>query len=377
MTRMSELFSGILSLSLTASYVIVVLLFIRFSMKKFPKIYSYLLWSVVGIKLVFPFSWKRIILFFYKHLNGSLVSKEAMETMIPNVEIGNKVTEKIAVKLSPYYITMGMAIWLSGIVIFWAYTVFSIIKLKKSLKSAEEVEEGIYEKEGLPTAFVSGVVKPVIYLPKGLSAKEKKLVLIHERVHIRRKDPLIKMTAFLILSLHWFNPLVWLSFKLMTEDMELSCDERVLRELGGKAKKEYATSLLGCAVDSKMNLCNSLSFGNGNVKRRIEGVLRYKSPSAMKHFLSCLLFAFFVFGLLAVNKKEGEGRFFSELPMFEMVPKERMSYEKKIEEKDYVREKATNVKNGGIYEGKDVILYQGKERMMEISKKKGVEIKKK
>ena len=141
------------------------------------------------------------------------------------------------------------------------------------------IEKNIYEAKNLKTPFVLGLIRPKIYLPVGLNVKEEQdYILLHEQTHIHRKDHIIKILAFLILSIHWFNPLVWIAFMLMSTDMELSCDERVLKEMNEDIKKPYANSLLSLAAGRHIINGSPLAFGEGNVKGRIKNVLNYKKP---------------------------------------------------------------------------------------------------
>jgi len=167
------------------------------------------------------------------------------------------------------YLETGAYIWILGIIVLLSYSLVSVLILKKHLKSAQHVERNIYLAKNLKTPFVLGIIKPRIYLPVGLSENEKNYILIHEQTHIRRKDHIIKVMAFLILSVHWFNPLVWIAFMLMGTDMELSCDERVLKEINEDIKKPYASSLLSLAAHKHILNGNPLAFGEENVSHRI------------------------------------------------------------------------------------------------------------
>ncbi len=151
--------------------------------------------------------------------------------------------------------------------------------LKKRFKNALYLEENIYETDNLRTPLVLGILRPHIFIPDGLTPDEKGYIVQHEKTHIRRYDHIIKSLAFFALSIHCFNPLVWLAFIMMSSDMELSCDERVIKEIGGDIKKAYSLSLLSLATEAHILNCSPLAFGEGNVQGRIQNVLNYKKPA--------------------------------------------------------------------------------------------------
>lgn len=168
------------------------------------------------------------------------------------------------------------AVWLIGILVIAGYSSLSLWKVKRSIANASQVKENIYEKDGLTTPFVVGLFSPRIYLPTGLMGEEREYILAHERMHMKRLDHVVKLLAFLTLILHWMNPLVWLSFILLTKDMEMSCDEAVIRRIGMDIKKEYSVSLLNMATEKPCFAGTPIAFGEGNVKGRIKNILYYK-----------------------------------------------------------------------------------------------------
>ncbi len=282
---MGNLFSEILNMSYVSCYVIIFVIGVRLLLKRFPKIISYALWSVVAFRLIVPFSFESNFSVIPKKLDTSIVRYE----IVDNYEDGNEVIssnktnnsalvtteldETTQQSFSKFEITM--YIWGLGVILLVLYSCFSVIKLNKKLKSANLVENNIYELENLKTPFVMGVFKPLIYLPMNLDEEEKINIIKHEQIHIKRKDHIIKIFAFILLILHWFNPLVWISFVLMNTDMELSCDEKVIKELGGDIRKSYATSLVTLATEKHINSC-PIAFSEGNVEGRVKNVLNYK-----------------------------------------------------------------------------------------------------
>ena len=202
------------------------------------------------------------------------------------------------------YIEIGAYIWALGIIALFVYSLASILNLKRQLKSAQLIDQNIFEAKNLKTPFVLGLIRPKIYLPTGLNASESSYILLHEQTHIHRKDHIVKIFAFLILSIHWFNPLVWIAFKMMSMDMELSCDEQVLKEMNEDIKKPYANSLLSLATDKHILNGGPLAFGEGNVKGRIKNVLNYRKPSFWILAVSIVTVIFVGIGLVTNPKQD-------------------------------------------------------------------------
>lgn len=285
---MSELFLTILNMSLTASYVIIFVILIRLALQKAPKVISYALWAVVAFRLVIPFSFDSVFSLLpqaatpiphdiiYQHkpqINSGILSVNTIvNEVLPSPIIGDSVNPM------QIYIEIGAYIWMIGIITLLAYSLVSIFRLKKQLKNAQLIEQNIYVADNLKTPFVLGFINPKIYLPVGLGKEEWQYILLHEQTHIYRNDHITKIIAFIILTIHWFNPLVWIAFMLMSMDMELSCDERVLKEMNVDIKKSYANSLLILATGRRILTGSPLAFGEGNVKWRIKNVLNYKKP---------------------------------------------------------------------------------------------------
>lgn len=287
---MSELFLTVLNMSLTASYVILFVILIRLLLKKAPKVISYVLWGVVAFRLIVPFSFESIFSLMPRNTNTVPIPHDIIYQESPQINSGIEVVDSFVSELLPgpatgasvnplqIYVEIGACIWVLGIMILLIYSLVSVFQLTRQLKSAKLIEKNIFEAGNMKTPFVLGLIKPKIYLPVGLKAEERSYILLHEQIHIHRADHTIKILAFLILSVHWFNPLVWIAFMLMSTDMELSCDERVLREMNEEIKKPYANSLLSLATGSHILNGSPLAFGEGNVKGRIKNVLNYKKP---------------------------------------------------------------------------------------------------
>ncbi|NLO93924.1 MAG: DUF5301 domain-containing protein [Clostridiaceae bacterium] len=285
---MSELFLTVLNSSLTASYVILFVILVRLLLKKAPKIISYALWGVVAFRLIIPFSFESMFSLMPRNTNTVPIPHDIIYQQSPQINSGIEIVDSFVSQSLPaptvgasvnplqIYTEIAAYIWVIGIIALLVYSLVSILKLKRQLKYAQLIEQNIYESKNLRTPFVLGLVKPKIYLPVGLNATERNYILLHEHTHIQRKDHIIKIAAFLVLSIHWFNPLVWIAFMLMNTDMELSCDERVLKEMNEDIKKTYANSLLSLATERHILNGSPLAFGEGNVRGRIKNVLNYK-----------------------------------------------------------------------------------------------------
>lgn len=297
---MSEVFIKILNMSLAASYCIVAVMALRFLFRKQPKILSYLLWSIVLFRLVCPFSISGAYSLMrldtdiisqenimrwggaenendggVADVNGNMAQAEADEA---EAEKGLRADGYNAGEVFWIQKAVGAAawIWFGGVILLICYSAGKIISLKYSLKNAVYIAGNQYESEGVDTPFVFGFIRPRIYLPMHLQAEDKKYVLEHENIHIARKDYLVKAAAYTAVCIHWFNPLVWLAFALMEKDMEMSCDEAVLKKLGMDVKKEYSLSLLSLSTEKTMFRGNPLAFGEGKVKDRIRNILSYR-----------------------------------------------------------------------------------------------------
>ena len=303
-------------MSLTASYVILFVILVRLLLKKAPKVISYALWGVVAFRLIIPFSFKSTFSLIPRNMNTAPIPHDIIYQQSPKINSGLDAVDSLVNQSLPapaigasanplqIYTEIGAYIWVLGIIVLLVYSLVSVLLLKRKLKSAELIEQNIFEAKNLKTPFVLGLIRPKIYLPAGLSASEKSYILLHEQTHIHRKDHVVKIFAFFILSIHWFNPLVWVAFMLMSTDMELSCDERVLKEMNDDIKKPYASSLLSLAAGRHILNGSPLAFGEGNVKGRIKNVLNYKKPSFWIIVSALVVVAVVSMGLLINPKKQ-------------------------------------------------------------------------
>ncbi len=341
---MEQIFRTILHMNLTASVVIAVVLLLRLLLRRAPKIFSYLLWIAVMFRLICPvavestfglpsgkdsflqMAWeqmqdsKKADLQIQKTgqtsiQNGNLVSGVRDSQKQDGLQSGSGQKEIISAgksetagddSLSSVF-RVAEGIWLGGMAILFLSALISYYRLKKKLRAARWVEERIYEMNGLPGPFVAGLRNPCIYLPAGLNGAEREYILAHENVHIKRFDYVFKMVGFFLVIVHWINPLVWISYFCMTKDMEMSCDEAVLRNLGTGIKKDYSTSLLHMALPQSGARMTTPAFGEGNVKSRIKNVLHYKKVGAgILAGCVCLVLVATIF--LTTNRPESRDR---------------------------------------------------------------------
>lgn len=276
---MKIILDTLFEMSITASVVILAVLLVRLLMRRLPKIYSYLLWTIVGIRLCIPFSFESRLSIF--NLFNKVETDMQTTVSVP-------VTDTAAKASADPYKLIGV-IWLAGILVFTVYGIFTYYRLQHKLSVSFPMGDGVYCVEGLSSPFVMGFLNPKIYIPLGLDHEPESYVLLHERTHLKRGDHLIKLFAFALLCVHWFNPFVWVAFIFMSRDMEMSCDERVLGT--GNISTDYSTALLSFAQNNRFPSPGPLCFGEVSVKRRIKNILSWKKPAMFITVVSLILCA--------------------------------------------------------------------------------------
>lgn len=296
---LQDLFTVVLNMSITSSYVAIGVILVRMLLKKAPRIFSYLLWSVVLFRLLCPvsiqtnFSLLNLLNINFNNPSGSpeYVPMNIGYMHTPTVQSGIERLDLVVntvlpqatpvASVNPMQVWMGIlsAVWVAGMVVLLIYSVISYIKTKRNLRFATLVKDNIYESDQITTAFVCGLIYPKIYIPANIDQSDLPYILSHERTHIRRKDPLVKFISFLALIPHWFNPVMWLSFNIMSKDMEMSCDETVLRSMNQDIRRGYSNSLLSLSLKNRNPFtANPLAFGESHVKSRIKNIVNYKKP---------------------------------------------------------------------------------------------------
>lgn len=327
MSMLEKLFIGVLNMSLTAGIIIPFVMVLRLLLRRAPKIFSYALWAVVLFRLICPFSFSAAfsllgVLEAPKTAGGqiSYISVNEGEMTLPaavtpptaaavqgTADLQGGAPDKMpAANRVGTVLTAGAWIWLLGVLALLVYSVVSLAGLKRKLKSAEHEQDNIYTKENLETPFVCGIFLPKIYLPKAFAGEERAYILLHEQTHIRRGDHLVKAFFWLALCVHWFNPLVWAAFFLCGRDMEMSCDEAVIRKMGSGVKKEYSASLLNLATGRQIVGGVPLAFGEGDTGSRIQNVLRYKKPAIALLCAAAVITGVVGVALLANPSRRGE-----------------------------------------------------------------------
>lgn len=367
-TIMTEVFLKLIfEASVTAGIAAAAVMLVRIPLKKAPKRWSYMLWAVVFFRCLCPFSVESSMSLFNAVPEKSVISEsiedsaevpqaeqqaeeQDTENLTPLPSMGtfynqyggyeepryadysgyakfaeNDHTENIpepadtvptltaantgedgeqANSVSAY--TVLLTVWLAGAAVMAVYGAASYMRLKRKIRTAVKTEDGVYETDLIPTAFSAGFFPPKVYIPCGLSETEHRLIITHERVHIRRFDYITKLLAFIALAVHWFNPMIWAAFVLMTKDMELSCDEAVLKICGAEEKKDYSRALLRVSMKRSGLAVIPIAFGETGIKGRVKNVLGYKKPRAAATLLAgaLVISACAVLGTNAVNTDE-------------------------------------------------------------------------
>lgn len=312
---MQNIFTFVLNMSITSCYVILAVIIIRLFLIKAPKKYSYFLWSVVGFRLAIPVSFQSVFsLFSLAPFDVSTAQNNTAGTMdyIPvnidpnavstNVNVGMANVNTIIndalynasvnsdINITERFINIFSYIWIIGVASIILYGIISYCVMRRNLSNAVWQKYNIYESDKVSSPFILGLISPKIYIPFGLDEKTYSYVIQHEKCHISRGDNYVKAIAFVLAAVHWFNPLCWLAFYLMSKDMETSCDETVLSK-NKNIKKEYSEALLSFAVESRGHKISPLCFSENSIKSRIKNILSFKKPKmavSIAVFILCL-----------------------------------------------------------------------------------------
>ena len=305
-----DLFLKILNMSFSAAWLIFAVIFVRFLLKKSPKYISASLWGLVAFRLIFPWSIKSVVSLIpsAKPIPEDIVFSpspsvnsgfETVDNVI-NPIISQSLAPKIGESVNPVQIFLFVCsiIWLIGIAAIVIFSLISYISLSKKIKESVELSEGVYRCDGIDMPFIIGIIKPKIVLPSSLDPEQAKYVIAHEKAHLKRFDHLQKLLGYVLLTIHWFNPICWIAYKLFCVDIELACDEKVIKDFDTDDKKRYSKTLFELSVSRKTIYSYPLAFGEVAVKDRIKNILNYKKPTfwviTVSVLVAILLAVFFI-----------------------------------------------------------------------------------
>lgn len=289
---LDRLFTYVLDLTVPAGIVILFVMLLRLMLKGQKKIWSYALWLVVLLRLLIPagialpmgdlavpaFTSR------YTLSDAEITLPEVLEGMsqgTPTVSVEGTLggeAQTISCNWWELAVLYGKYLWLAGVIAVLLWAGVRYWRLKRKLREAVLLQDNVYVLDGITTPFVLGLVRPKIYLPSGLKEQEQEHILLHEQRHIRRDDHIFRVVAFLVLCLHWFNPLVWAAFMLSGRDMEMSCDEAVTRHMSGDERADYAQCLLRCTAGKAHIAGMPLAFSEGDTGNRIRNLANWKKP---------------------------------------------------------------------------------------------------
>lgn len=288
---MGELFLKTLNMSIAASWLILAVVLLRFALKKAPKWIAVLLWGIVALRLAVPFSFESALSLIpsAETFNAHNIQYETpvISSGIPAVNNAvNPILDETfapnpAGSVNPLYVWIFIVsvIWLIGIAAMLLYAVISYVRVRWSVAERAPYEENIFLCDQVKSPFILGLVRPKIYLPSNMDATSIEPVIAHETAHLARHDHWWKPMGFLILTVYWFNPLCWVAYVLLCRDIELACDEKVIRQMDLDEKKQYSTALLECNTQRRLVTICPLAFGEVGVKERVKNVLNYKKPA--------------------------------------------------------------------------------------------------
>ncbi len=287
---MADVFLEVFNISITASWIVLGVVVLRFLLKKAPKWINCILWAIVGFRLAFPFNIESAF--------SLIPSAKTIDTETyiarPNIQTGiNLIDERANAYLGSNYFegvsvpannldninTVLGYVWLTGIIVMLIYAVYSYFNLKRKVSTSLKFSENIYICDDVDNPFILGLIKPNIYLPSGLNDNTVNNVIRHEKSHIKRLDHIWKPIGFLLLAIYWFNPVLWIAYILLCRDIELACDEKAISDMPKEAVKKYSQALIDCSIKQRIIMACPLAFGEVGVRQRIKAMINYKKPA--------------------------------------------------------------------------------------------------
>ena len=377
MKEIMNFFPELLRINMVASIVILVILVARLILKRAPKVFSYALWTIVLIRLLIPVSLSSQLSVVpdISSANSAVINaalpelefetlRDREQNYYEDQKDPSGEAPKIYISHSMEPIAYLSIVWLAGMACMVVYSSFSYWKIKKKIRISFPVQDNILIADAIKSPFVIGFIRPKIYLPCNLGEKEQSYIILHEKHHIRRGDHIIKALAFLALTIHWFNPLVWIAFVLACRDMEMSCDEAVIRKVGSHVRSDYSASLLTLATGRRIIAGTPLAFGEGDTKGRIHNLAKWKKPARWIVILSVVLCL-----ILTVCLLTNPNTYVSATPETIMVSVESDGYTLTVLEATH-SENMVSVKalvavpeDGGSQQPMDVVLRSGSETL--------------
>lgn len=298
---MNQILTNLLSASVSGSVIILLVLAARIVLRKAPRSTICLLWVMAGLRLLMPFQIESP--FSLQPELPPAVSQMEQQASAPDIQPDNAVIpdqlpldatvtydDNAVTQPTIHVVNYGeiaVWVWIAGTCVLTGYTLLSYLMLRRKVSDAIPAEDGVYESDAIDTPFLLGYIHPRIYLPKGLNPTDRPHILAHERAHMDRGDNWIKLMGFLCVSIHWFNPLVWLGYHLLCKDIEMACDESVVKHMDLDSRKRYSTALVNCSTRHRFGAC-PVAFGEISVNQRVLSVLHYRKPG-FRLSLACLL----------------------------------------------------------------------------------------
>jgi len=288
---MEHVFIELLNMSITASWLVLAIIVFRFLFKKAPKALTVALWALVGIRLICPVSLESVLSLIP---SNETIPQDIVYTENPTIHTGfeslnstinpiisDTFAPNVGDSVNPMQVIVFIAsnVWALGMICMMLYTFISYWSIHRKVRESVRIRDNVWMCDRIDTPFILGVFRPQIYLPSNMGEQDVRYVLAHEEAHIKRHDHWWKPIGFALLTVYWFNPILWIAYVLLCRDIELACDEKVIKEMGEDMKKSYSDALINCSVPRKAITACPLAFGEVGVKERIKSVLNYKKPA--------------------------------------------------------------------------------------------------
>lgn len=314
---MNELFLKIINMSISASWLVLAVLILRFVLKKAPKWVNVLLWGIVAVRLICPFSFESALSLIpsAETFPDQVITGPSFDVQTGIAPVDNRINDYLGDRYfegvtvptnnGNNVMTILTIVWIIGILLLVTYTIISYQCLHRKVDTAVHYKDNIFQSENVSSPFVLGIINPRIYLPFNMNGQDLEHVVAHEQAHIHRKDHWWKPFGFLLLTIHWFNPLMWLAYVLLCRDIELACDEKVIKELGNEQRADYTQALVACSVNRRMIAACPLAFGEVGVKERVKSVMNYKKPAFWIVLVSVIICAVTFVCFLTNPKSKG------------------------------------------------------------------------